>query len=193
MWCAVYRYQKYTVVLNVTVLYTVFLLDTAVYRLAVLTISTLLIKRNLLSFVHIFHINRLKFGKTCNKWQRLPLYHRFSNIILTADHSANDRNDFGHSTATYLSVNTASNLILRKLQKHINSLSSVSSSSVIYCIEIKDVKSHLWANIHIKHCVPRYFAPLYMTQDEEVVCSILSDFATIYLPLGKFSYRHFPE
>jgi len=46
------------------VLYTVFLLNTSVYRLSVLTISTLSTQHNLLSFLHIFVINRLKFGKT---------------------------------------------------------------------------------------------------------------------------------
>ena len=47
------------------VLYTVFLLNTAVYRLAVLTINTLPTKHNLLSFVHIYVVNRLMFDKTC--------------------------------------------------------------------------------------------------------------------------------
>ena len=50
---------------NVTVLYAVFSFNIAIYRLAVLMISTLPTKHFLLSFVHIFVINRLKFGKTC--------------------------------------------------------------------------------------------------------------------------------
>jgi len=41
------------------------LLNIAVYRLAVLTMSSPPTKHNLLSFMHIFVINRLKFGKTC--------------------------------------------------------------------------------------------------------------------------------
>ena len=66
-------------------LYTVFLLNTAVYHLAVLTISTLPTKHNLLSFVHTFVINRLNFSKICigtciATSQPVPLYHRFSNI-----------------------------------------------------------------------------------------------------------------
>ena len=61
------RYQKYTAILNVTGLYTVFFLNTAVYRLAILMISTLLTKHNLLRFVHrrIFVIKRLKFDNAC--------------------------------------------------------------------------------------------------------------------------------
>jgi len=46
------------------VLNAVFILNTAAYRLAVLTVSTLPTELSLLSFVHIFVINTLKFGKT---------------------------------------------------------------------------------------------------------------------------------
>jgi len=50
--CAVYRYQKNIAVLKVTVLYTVCLLNTAVYRPAVLIFNKLSSLYNLFHFVH---------------------------------------------------------------------------------------------------------------------------------------------
>jgi len=50
--CAVYRYQKNIAVLKVTVLYTVGLLNTAVYRPAVLIFNKLSSLYNLFHFVH---------------------------------------------------------------------------------------------------------------------------------------------